>query len=156
MAAQLDYGFEMQKGTPGGLYDLSVHTVVSRTVESADGEVLNGTAVAVGTEAGVGIIKPASNTAAFEGIVVRGGVNAENDKEGVATIVKGATVSILTYGKIWARLVENDAPAYNDKAYAVLSGDNAGLITKTSGDTTVEIGVFIGSADNGLAPVFIQ
>ena len=37
MAAQLDYGYGMSKGVPGGKYDLSMDVVVIRMDEEAEG-----------------------------------------------------------------------------------------------------------------------
>lgn len=146
MAAQLDYTYNIQKGVPGGIYDISDHTIVSRTVEPADGVILNGMAVAVGATPGVTVV-PGDGTKAFEGVVVRNGVNAENDKFGKAINVQTARISVMTKGKIWVRLAEGVEPTYGDDAYVHTDG----TFTKTKGTTAV--GKFISSADNGLAVV---
>lgn len=73
------------------------------------------------------------------------GYTNEMNSEGAVFISPGASIGVLQYGKIWARIKPEDAPAYGDKLYLIISGANAGLFTKTSGADAIEVpGRFIG------------
>ncbi len=60
MAAQLDYGYGMSKGVPGGKYDLSMDVVVTRTNEEADGVLRFGMAAMAGSSPGTTVKVPVS------------------------------------------------------------------------------------------------
>lgn len=144
MAAQLTYGYETAKGVAGLLADISFSTVASKVNEENDGALKFGMAVVRGTAAGSQVKKPASGAAAadFEGVVIRH-ENTEEDASGKAVVKKGATVSVLQKGRIWARLADSAAPTAGATAYVVVSGDNAGAFTATSTDA-VDIGATFG------------
>lgn len=156
MSVQTSYTQATPKGAAGGLYDLSNRAINTRLNSESGNALKFGMGVVQGATPGSDIKVPAAGATAakFEGIVVNGYTN-EMNREGAVSISPGASVGVLQYGKIWARLAPNDAPAYGDKLYLVISGDNAGLFTKTSGDNTVEVnGRFIGGKGTGdIAPV---
>ena len=52
MSAQTSYNQKMSHGVAGGLYDLTNHTVDTRTNEETDGKVRFGLGVVAGTAAG--------------------------------------------------------------------------------------------------------
>lgn len=157
MAVQLDYGFTIDKGVAGGKCDLSFDTCVSRCAEGTG--VKCGLAVVTGTKGGVEVKVPTASTQKFEGIVVNGGANVEMDANGVATIADGRCISVMTHGKIWARLATDDdeyvTVAYGDAVYVVASGAEAGCVTNSSTGTIATGAKFIGVGDNGIAPIAI-
>ena len=146
--AQLNYSYDTPKGVAGGLADISFSTVASRANEENDGVLKFGMAVKRGTTAGTQVKKPAEGTTAadIEGIVVRH-ANTEEDMNGAAVVKKGATVSVLKHGAIWARLADETAPTPGAKAYVIPSGTGAGTFTATATDN-LDIGAtFGGEAD---------
>lgn len=161
---QTNYSFDAPKGLPGLKYDLSTDICVSKTVEEADGIIKNGMAVVIGTAVGEQIKKPATKNDVFEGVVVRGGYQAENDKNGNALIPNGARVSVMTSGKIWALVDptkgEDDedtvTPKYGDAAYVVATGDNAGCFTTVADNNIAVDGIFLTEKENDIAVVYIR
>lgn len=67
------------------------------------------------------------------------GYTNEMNSEGAVFISPGASIGVLQYGKIWARIKPEDAPAYGDKAFLIITGANAGLFTKTAGSDTIPV-----------------
>ncbi len=155
--AQLSYDFNTQPGLPGGLYDLSTHTIDSRIFEAMEGLKLRfGMGVFLGTIAGSNVNLPDedSELSEFEGIVVSGHTQ-QQDLEGKTFIADGTTVGVLRAGRIWARLVDETEVSYGDPVYLVISGDDAGLFTNAEGENNLEIPArFISSSYQGaIAPV---
>ncbi len=158
MAAQLDYGYGMSKGVPGGKYDLSLDEVITRTNEEEDGVLKFGMAAMVGSTPGT-TVKAAgagATVAKIEGIVLHA-ANTEQDRKGRVVVPNNASVGIMRYGKIWARVAADVEPAYGDPLYVVTSGDDAGTLSNASGTDNVKInGCFIGEAEKeGIAPVLL-
>lgn len=151
MAAQLDYGFDIPKGVPGGLANLTHHEVISRRNEEATGKMKQGFGVVEGTTPGKTAKLPTATGDKFAGIVLHVH-NTEMDMEGVSTIKKDASLSVMKHGEAWVRLATDVEPAYGDKAYLVVTGADAGCFTKTA-DGAIEVGKFISEADNGIAVV---
>lgn len=156
MSAQTTYSQATPRGAAGALYDLSAHAVNTR-LNAEDGNAMKfGMGVVQGPTPGSDIKVPATGDTVekFEGITVNGYTN-EMDQEGKVTLAPGSAIGVLQYGKIWARIKPADAPAYGDKVYLIITGDNAGLFTKTSGADTIEVaGRFIGTKGTGdVAPV---
>lgn len=156
MSAQTTYNQATPRGVAGGLVDLSAHAVNTRINGQTDASLKFGMGVVQGSAPGSDIKIPAAGATAekFEGITVNGYTN-EMDMDGAVAISPGAAIGVLQYGKIWVRIKSGDAPAYGDKAYLIINGDDAGLFTKTSGGDTVEIPCrFIGEKGTGdVAPV---
>ena len=138
MAAQTNYSYSTPKGVPGGKFDLSNDEVKSRVNDEADGAMKFGIAVAVGASAGNSVKIPATGTTAKD--VIR----------------KGATLGIITKGNVWGRIAKTANPEYHKPAYVIISGEEAGCFTDTSGATTVDISAKFGSEadkDNGIAVI---
>lgn len=157
MAAQMDYGYSMSKGVPGGKYDLSLDEVITRTNEEEDGVLKFGMAVMVGTTPGATVKIPAPGATAeqIEGIVIHA-ANTEQDMKGNVVVLNNASVGVMRYGKVWARVAEGIEPAYGNPLYVVVSGDDAGTLSNAEGTGNVRIdGKFIGGAENGIAPVLL-
>lgn len=129
MAAQTSYGFGFSKGVSGGLFDLSVHEVVTRQAEGTG--ITFGLGVVAGTNKGVDVTLPDSSATAstFEGIVVHNSVMVEKDMDNNVEIGDKKTVGCLVDGKIWAALAPGAVPTYKGTAYLVKDGDYAGYFT---------------------------
>lgn len=160
MAAQLDYGYSMSKGVPGGKYDLSPDEVITRTSEEEDGVLKFGMAVMVGSTPGttVKVAGTGATTAKMEGIVLHA-ANTEQDRKGRVVVPNNASVGIMRRGKVWARVAEDVKPVYGDPLYVVVSGDDAGSLSNAAGTDNVNVkigGYFIGEAEaEGIAPVLL-
>ena len=156
MSAQTTYSQSTPRGAAGGLYDLSGHAVNTRINAETGLTMKFGLGVGQGSVPGSEITLPAAGATAdkFEGITVNGYTN-EMNSEGAVFISPGASIGVLQYGKIWARIKPEDAPAYGDKAFLIITGANAGLFTKTAGSDTIPVhGRFIGAKGTGdVAPI---
>ena len=156
MSAQTSYTQATPRGAAGGFFDLSDHAVNTRINGETGNAMKFGMGVVQGTTPGSDIKLPGSTATSdkFEGITVNG-YTSEMDRDGKVTLSPGVSVGVMEYGKIWARIKANDAPAYGNKLYLIVSGANAGLFTKTAGSDTIEVpGRFIGSKGTGdIAPV---
>lgn len=153
MAAQTSYGFGFPKGVAGGLFDLSAHEVSTRQSEG-DG-VTFGVGVVVGTNKGTDVKLPTadSTSAQFEGVVVHNSVMTELDMNNKVNIDEKRTVGCLHHGKIWVKTGENAMPAYKEKVYLIVEGEEAGLFT-TSEDTATKVELnayYLGVTDTGIA-----
>ena len=145
MAVQTSYNFRSSKGVAGGLYDLSDHEIATR---QAEGSTAFGMGVVTGTNKGVDVIAPTSEStsADFEGVIVHNSVMAEMDMDNRLEIGDKRTVGCLQRGKIWI-------PAYKGKVYLSTDGDEAGLFT-SSDDTATKMELnayFLGVTDHGIA-----
>lgn len=132
MSVQTSYGFGFPKGVVGGLFDLSHHEVVTR---QADGTVHFGLGVVIGTNAGIDVAVPTSESTAddFDGVVVHNSVMVELDMKNNLNIEDKRTVGCLNKGKLWVALAPGTVPSYKQKAYLVKDGDYAGYFTSQSG-----------------------
>lgn len=164
MAAQMDYGYSTPNGVAGGKFDIAYDEVITRKNEEADGVLKYGMAAMVGTAKGTGVVVPASSCTAaqIEGIVLRA-ANTEQDMQGKVVVRKGSSVGILRKGHVWGRISSDCTPAYGEKAYVVVTGEDAGTFThldKQTGDGTpvnVDIGAKFGNAkDDGIAVIEIS
>ena len=141
MAAQKSYNFSTPCGVAGGLYDLTDKVIDARRNEENNGVLGFGYGVVVGTTAGTDVKLPAGSeltAATFEGITVNGFTSEEN-MSGDVVLLKNATVGVLSFGRIWAKVVHGLTIAYGDKVYLVVSGDDKGKFSNDSGDG-VEVG----------------
>lgn len=157
MAAQMDYNYGTSKGVPGGKVDISFDEVITRNNEAEDGVLKFGMAAAVGTVPGTGITVPGADTTAekIEGVVLYH-PNTEQDMNGNVVIKKGVSVGIMRKGHIWGRTAEGVTPAYGDKAYVSVTGDDAGTFTNVA-DGALDIGATFGNAtDDGIAVIILK
>jgi len=153
MSVQTSYGFGFPKGVAGGLFDLSAHEVSTRQSEGEG--VTFGVGVVVGTNKGTDVKLPTADSTAdqFEGVVVHNSVMAELDMNNKLNIGEKRTVGCLHHGKIWVKTGENAAPAYKEKVYLIVEGEEAGLFT-TSADTATKVELnarYLGVTDTGIA-----
>nr|DAG11244.1 MAG TPA: hypothetical protein [Caudoviricetes sp.] len=153
MSAQTKYGFSTPIGSAGGIVDLAPYAIDSFLNDEANGVMKHGVGVVQGSKPGVNIALPKTGATAakFEGITTNNRTT-EYDIDGKLAIRHGASVGVMRYGRIYARVVDDAAVAYGDPVYLVIEGDNAGLFTKTesatSGSATIAVkGRFLGAAD---------
>lgn len=152
--AQLSYRYGTPSNVPGGIADISCHTIVSRTnVEEADGIKL-GVGVVRGKTPGKNVKYPVAASAAedFEGVVVDGGLTPVGE-DGKVLIRKGAACNVMVHGKVWVRCASAATPAYGDKAYLVTDGEEKGCFT-FSGDTSTKVEIsakFLSAKENDIA-----
>lgn len=150
---QTVYKYSTPIGQPGGIVDLTNYSIDSFINEANDGVMKPGMGVVRGTTAGSDVKLPATGATAatFEGIVVNGRTK-ENTMVGGPELKKGCSVGVMRYGRIFGQLAASVTPAYGDAAYLVISGDDAGCFTNTSGATAVAIkGRFLSAASDGIA-----
>lgn len=153
MSVQTSYGFGFPKGVAGGLFDLSAHEVSTR--QSEDDGVTFGVGVVVGTNKGTDVKLPTAGSTAeqFEGVVVHNSVMAELDMNNKLNIGKKRTVGCLHHGKIWVKTGKDAVPAYKEKVYLIVEGEEAGLFT-TSEDSASKVELnarYLGATDTGIA-----
>lgn len=154
---QNSYNYTTPKGVAGGLYDLSPYQIDSRVNGAPAGALKFGMGVVQGTVPGTNIALPAAAATAdkFEGLVLTG-FTQEMDMAGDVAVRNKQTVGVLRYGKAWARLQKDAAPAYGDNLYLITDGDDAGLFTNAASGNLAVNGRFVGAADStGIAPVEI-
>ena len=151
--AQLNYDYGTAKGVAGGKVDISFDEVITRMNEVEDGVLKFGMAVVVGTKAGNTVKKPAATSDKFEGVVVCH-ANTEQDMNGNVVVKKGASLGVMTKGHIWGRLATGVTPAYGEKAYAVVTGNDAGTFTNVA-DGALETGATFGKYTDGELAVIV-
>ena len=157
--AQLEYGYKLAPGVAGGLFDLSNYDVVARRNEEANGTMKFGYGVVTGTKAGTSVKLPvkASTAAQFEGITVYN-ANRELDTEGNNNLGKNSELSVMKYGKVWARVAPTATVAYGTQVALVTDGANAGTFTDAA-DATADLskvavqGRFVSEVSDGLAVI---
>lgn len=157
MSIQTSYSQATPVGAAGGLVDLSPRSVLSRINGEADGTLLFGMGVVVGSNAGVDVNLPGTTAVAadFEGIAMNG-YTSEMDMVGDVSLKESATVGVVEYGKVWGRLKSGISPAYGEAVYLCIDATNKGLFTNVDGDTTtIPIsGRFTGGKGTGdIAPI---
>lgn len=113
MSVWTEYSQQTPKGAAGSLYDLTSHVVDSFMNEENDGVMGYGVGVVVGTTPGTSCKLPATGATAdkFLGIVMNGGTN-EMNMNGVVNIPKGYHLSVMRQGRVWAKLADEQTPAY--------------------------------------------
>ncbi len=140
MAAQTTYGYTTPSGVPGGLLDINPYMTVSRLVEDA-----TSVKFGIGVVKGTGSQQVKVGTGTFVGVIVERA--HELDKNNAVVIEKGEAFTVLTKGGIFARVADDASVAYGDKLYINADGTFA-----KSGTTEVN-GIFLGAAENGIAPI---
>ena len=152
MSAQTTYKFSMTKGAAGGIFDLAPYEVNAFSNEENTGDLTFGMGVVTGTKAGITVALPSANTDVFEGVVTNRRTT-ERDLEGGLSLRKNATVGVMRYGRIFVKLAAGEAPAYGDAVYLIYTGTGAGCFSKSSTNAIAINAKFIGSAENGVAPI---
>lgn len=141
MSVWTEYSQQTPKGAAGSLYDLTSHVVDSFMNEENDGVMGYGVGVVVGTTPGTSCKLPAAGATAdkFLGIVMNGGTN-EMNMNGVVNIPKGYHLSVMRQGRVWAKLADEQTPAYGGAVYLVINGADVGrLKTTADGSNTIQI-----------------
>lgn len=153
MAVQMTYN-EPGRGIPGGLYDRSAYEAVTRRNGAETGKLFFGTGVVQGDEPGVTVAIPSSGSTAekFEGVVMYS-ANVEMDDDGNVLLRNGQVIDVCQTGKLWVQIPDEVEPAYGDAVYLIVDGEDAGKFTKDVGSNVALKAKFIGSAENGVAPV---
>lgn len=136
--AQLDYNYSTAKNVPGGKADLSFDEVVTRQNESADGVLKYGMGVAIGSTAGKTVKVPATTSDKFEGVVLSL-PNTEQDMNGKVIVKKGASLSIIKKGHVWARTATDAVVTYGAKAYLAVDGEDVGTFTSATASVTAYV-----------------
>lgn len=153
----MNYNYGTPKGVPGGKVDIAFDEVITRRNEAEDGVLKFGMAAAVGTAPGSGVTVPGADTTAekIEGVVLYH-PNTEQDMKGNVVIKNGVSVGIMRKGHIWGRTAEGVTPAYGEKAYVSVTGDDAGTFTNVA-DGALDIGATFGNAtDDGIAIIILN
>lgn len=159
---QTDYGYALPRGVAGGIYDLSLKSIVTRLLD-AGVQAVPGCGYVVGATPGqtVAAAQSTSTAANFEGVFVHGSKNLENDRNGVVAAAGADAVGIMIHGRIWVAVADTATTDYGKVVALITDGDNVGMFTD-SGDAsettkvTLE-GKFLGVADeeNGIAVIEI-
>ena len=152
MSAQTKYGFSTPIGVAGGIYDIAPYAIDTFLNSEETGALKPGLGVVAGTKAGVEIAIPTSASAALEGVVTNNRTT-EFDMDGKMRMVKGASVGVMRYGRIYVRVAAGVEPAYGDAAYVVATGEEAGFFTTASSGTIAVKARFLGAAKDGIALV---
>ena len=146
MGAQTRYGFHTPLGAAGGIVDLAPYAIDTFINSEETGKLKFGLGVVQGKAPGQNIAIPTAD-GKFEGITVNNRTT-EYDLEGNLSIRKGASVGVMRYGRVYARVAKDKKPKYGEPALLITSGDEAGCFTNEAGENAVEInGRFLGEVD---------
>lgn len=157
MSAQNRYGYKTPIGAAGGIVDIAPYAIDTFFNAEETGKMMFGMGVVQGDNPGKNIAIPATGATAakFDGITVNNRTT-EYDVEGKLSLRKGASVGVMRYGRVYARVATGVEPAYGDAAYLVISGDDAGCFTNTSGANAIAVKArFLGGVDATGAKVAI-
>lgn len=160
---QMDYGYNQPLGLPGGIYDLSDKTIVTRVTDPGV-EAKTGMGFVQGAKAGKTVALPSetSTAAAFEGIFVHGSKNMEHDLDGVVATAGGDAVGVMQKGRIWGLVASTATTTYGVAVALITGGANAGKFTDSADAAEtkkVALGAkFTGVADavNGIAVIELR
>lgn len=149
MSAQNRYGYKIPIGAAGGIVDIAPYAIDTFLNAEETGKMKFGMGVVQGDNPGKNIAIPATgDTAAkFDGITVNNRTT-EYDVEGNLKLRKGASVGVMRYGRVYARVAAGIEPTYGETAYLVISGDDAGCFTNASSETAIAVkGRFLGGVE---------
>lgn len=134
--AQTRYGFSTPVGAAGGIVDLAPYAIDTFLNEENNGVLKFGIGVVSGTKPGTNIALPvkADTAAKFEGITTNNRTT-EYNVDGSLSVNKGASVGVMKYGRIHARVSAGVTPSYGDAVYMIVEGDEAGYFTDTPAST---------------------
>lgn len=151
MSAQTRYGYKTPIGAAGGIVDIAPYAIDTFLNEEETGKMKFGYGVVQGSKPGTNITIPkeGATAAKFDGITVNNRTT-EYDVEGNLSLRKGASVGVMRYGRVYARVANGVEPSYGETAHLVISGDDAGCFTNAAGDNAVAIkGRFLSGIDAG-------
>ena len=115
MAVQTTYADRMDAGRPGAIVNTEPQTLISRTVETADG-IAFGAPAAQGS-ADKGIIATEAGVTAILGVVVR--ERSTNPETGGDKFAEKDSARLMTKGVIW--VTAGEAVAAGDAAYVTVA-----------------------------------
>lgn len=139
MSAQNRYGYKTPIGAAGGIVDIAPYAIDTFLNEEETGKMMFGLGVVQGSTPGSNVAIPATTAtvAKFEGITVNNRTT-EYDVEGKLSLRKGASVGVMRYGRVYARVAEDVEPSYGDPVWLITSGDEAGYFTNANAPTPGE------------------
>ena len=149
MSAQTSYGYFTPASGAGGILDLAPYAIDSFLNEEENGTLKAGMGVVQGSQPGRTVALPtedATDASAFEGIVSNGRTT-QYDLEGELSILKGKSVGVMRWGRIYGRVAEDVEVEYGDAVYLVVSGDEAGYFTNSEDDGLAVKGRFLSGVD---------
>lgn len=156
MSAQTTYSYFSQIGAAGGIIDLAPYAIDTFINEEDNGVMAFGVGVVPGSDPGVTILLPTSDSTAedFQGIT-NNNRTTEYDVYGEMAIRNGVSIGIMRYGRIYGRVAADNTPAFGDAVYMITSGDEAGYFTS---DSTAGVAIkarFLGTVDANaqIAPI---
>ena len=163
---QTDYGYNQPLGIPGGIFDLSGKTIVTRTVDPGT-EIKAGMGLVVGATAGETVKKAATGATAatFEGVFVHGSKQMEHQMNGTVSADDGSVIGLMQKGRIWALVASTATTTYGKGVALILAGDHAGMFTsaddsKEASKVALTNVVFLGAEktdkDNGIAVIELR
>lgn len=163
---QTDYGYNQPLGIPGGIFDLSSRSIVTRTVDP-NCDIKAGMGVVIGATAGETVKTPATGATAatFEGVFVHGSKQMEHQMDGAASTGEGSAIGVMRKGRIWAMVASTATTTYGKAVALILSGDNAGKFTdsgdsKEASKVALTNVVFLGTEksdmENGIAVIELR
>jgi len=158
MSAQTRYNYFSPIGVPGGIVDIAPYAIDTFLNSEENGVMVFGIGVVAGDIPGTNIAKAAEGAKAtdFEGITTNNRTT-EFDMDGKVAVRKGASVGVMRYGRIHARIATDAEPAYGDAVYMLTSGDEAGCFTNTAAEGAVAIkGRFLGGVDTSAGVAVIE
>lgn len=147
MSAQLKYGYSTPMGAAGGIVDLAPYAIDTFLNENATG-VLFGMGVVQGSKRGQNVKLPAEGATAakFEGIVTNNRTT-EFDMNGKLVVKEGASVGVMRYGRVYGRVAAGVKPAYGEKVYLIVSGEEAGYFTNSASGNVAVAARFLSGVD---------
>lgn len=152
--SQLAYNFFTHKGSAGGILDLAPYEVNAFVNEEANGLMQFGMGVVGGTDPEKQVALPDTDSvpADFYGIVTNRRTT-ERNIDGTMDVKNKKEVGVMRWGRIYARVAEDTTVAYGDPVYLIVSGDDVGCFTNEADDAIAVNAKFIGTVENGCAPV---
>ena len=154
MSAQTTYAYAGPMGVAGGLVDLSPRQIDTYLNSEANGSLGFGLGVVAGSRPGVNIALPGTTSVAkdFQGVTVNNRTT-ETAMDGTVTILGGAAVGVLAWGKIYVKVAAAASPSFGAQAYLVTSGAEKGCFTQDSTAGVALKARFLGAASGGIAPL---
>lgn len=129
--AQTRYSFQQPQGGAGGLFDISPYAADSRSVgEAKAGALKFGMGTVQGARPGSEVVLPKQGTspALFEGILLNSHAQ-QMDMQGKTQLEPGQPVSVLRWGRAWARIEGGITTEYGQRCWLIARGESAGLFT---------------------------
>jgi len=136
MGVRYDYGYAIQKGVAGGIFDLSLKNIFTFTIDEGN-EIVPGMGVVSGITKGETVKLPDDSSTAgdFEGVFVHGSKQLENTRDGKVSASGNDPIGVMQKGRIWVAIAPDTTVTAKAKVYLVISGDNAGCFANVENAT---------------------